>query len=210
MVAFVAWATPGAAPLKLQFTVAVPLSSLTIATVSATPAPPAVTVCVRLSPAGSVSATASTVNTIFVVAEVLATEVAVIVAVQLAFSAFSAGGVYVAVLPAITNVPQPAPLKFQVTSGLVPWLTVAVRVTAPLPASGFVVAPLCAMETLVPLLLLQPLRNDSKKQPRIALTTFHCDLILASQPVARCPYLPHLRLWRSEVNPTELNCEHNV
>jgi hypothetical protein len=72
----------------------------------------------------------------------------VIVAVQLAFSEASAGGVYVAAFPLLVNVPQPAPLKFQVTFAFVAPVTVAVKVTAALPDSTVVDDPLCVMETV--------------------------------------------------------------
>jgi hypothetical protein len=85
------------------------------------------------------------------------------------------------VLPTTANVPQPAPLKVQVTSVFVAWLTVAVRVTAPPPADIVVEEPLCLMDTLVPL-LPQPVTMDNNKQARIPLTTFNCDLKLASKP----------------------------
>ena len=66
------------------------------------------------------------------------------------------------------------------------------------------------MDTLVPL-LPQPVTMEKNKQARIPLTTFNCDLKLASKPVLRCVKTssPPTSLL-SEIYAYGLNCEDNV
>jgi hypothetical protein len=82
-----------AEPLMLQLRVAEPLASLAMDAESVTGDPLAAVVGVALAPEGKVMATALTVKAVVAVLVLSAAEVAVIEAVQLAFSDDSAGGV---------------------------------------------------------------------------------------------------------------------
>jgi hypothetical protein len=172
----------------LQFTAAEPLASWEIVADNEMPAVPAVTVCASFSPLGNPSDSALMLSARLADAEVFATEVALMLTEQPAFSAASAGGVYVAVMPELENVPQPVEgLNAQVTPALEALLaTVAVRVTAEAPASTEVDEPLCAMETLGELPALEEecppqfVRVDNHKQPRMTLTKLNFDLIESS------------------------------
>jgi hypothetical protein len=80
-------------PLMLQWRIAVPLASSAIEAERVTGASLAAVEAAVLSPPGSTIATASMVNATLADFELLVAEVEVMVAVQLAFSADSGGGV---------------------------------------------------------------------------------------------------------------------
>jgi hypothetical protein len=77
----------------LQFRVAEPVASLVMVAESGTVASPAAVVGAVLSPVGKVMATALTVNVVVAVLELSAADVAVMLALQSAFSDDSEGGV---------------------------------------------------------------------------------------------------------------------